>query len=609
MWIMRRLTTTSRILAVPVLLLLAFVAPSYASCISDACADEALIADARDAIQDSCGCTLAGKSRRIYARCAKRALKTASLPALTSISKACKKLILKCEKQSVCGDEDGVVCCKPKGDDGVVGSVEASADKCSNGQACSSAPHHYSVFDLCNDDGTCAGLRGLAGAGGGTQESCEQKRTAFEAGLPVPVPAAPGRYVVQLVNESSETIIAAANAAHRPNEPFKPVKPREGTWIMPPGGVLTVDIPQEWEHTIGAGAVGPIFWARTGCRYDEEHNLAQCETGNCSGIYDCSAANQTAPGPKALAEWTFNDVNGNCAPDVSVVDGVNLNMDIIPLGPRTEHKPDDPHWLDHSLTSCGGDLRDPAICPDPFALKRKDLSIFIQGSAGGDDIVACLSNCGLYKYPLEPPLDCAADPIADPKCFLWKSFCCVFPVDKPSPYDGPCTDISQCTQSGACWHNGVKQFCACRAINKEPDCPADVCTFPYTPEKPASQPPFGLCSEVTDKVGSYPDAHCIGDDTFHRVMPYGLTWPNDPETFFNDAHAYRVVFAPGGTSVPISASGPVGNCDDLPNAYGSKDAKHICRGVEGKLFGGARPKPASWDCKVTEATNGVLCRW
>jgi hypothetical protein len=48
----------------------------------------------------------------------------------------------------------------------------------------------------------------------GAEINCEKARAAFEASLPVPVPL-PGRYVVQLVNESDVTLLAAANAAHR----------------------------------------------------------------------------------------------------------------------------------------------------------------------------------------------------------------------------------------------------------------------------------------------------------------------------------------------------------------------------------------------------------
>ena len=217
--------------------------------------------------------------------------------------------------------------------------------------------------------------------------------------MPSPIP---GRYVVQLVNELSVTLLAGANAAHVAGQPPQSVLPREGTWILPPQGILTIDIPEAWEGTIPLGSLGPVLWARTGCRYSVEHNLAQCETGDCGGVYDCSKKDLTPPGPKALAEWTFKDENGNAAPDISVVDGINLTMDIVPLGTYspTPVGPVNPaFWLggpNLPLSRCGQDLR--ATCPAEFQLRRKDLTFFIAGSAGGDDVVGCFSNCGQYKF-------------------------------------------------------------------------------------------------------------------------------------------------------------------------------------------------------------------
>lgn len=234
-----------------------------------------------------------------------------------------------------------------------------------------------------NEDGTST----LPGVARGVEENCEADRQAFEASLPLPVPL-PGRYVVQLVNESDATLLAAANAAHRVNERPKPVLPREGTWILPPKGVLTIDIPEEWERTIPLGSLGPVLWARTGCRFDIAHNFAQCETGDCGGVYDCSKANATPPGPKSLAEWTFDDPNHNAAPDISVVDGVNLNMDIEPVGPHSDTAGpgvNPANWLGSAnlpLTKCGEDLR--AVCQEEFKLRRRDLTFFIAGSGGGE---------------------------------------------------------------------------------------------------------------------------------------------------------------------------------------------------------------------------------
>src|SRR4029453_3432419 len=262
----------------------------------------------------------------------------------------------------------------------------------------------------CGTTGTCAGVATTTTTTPPPTTTtrpplgCGAEREAFEASLPVPVPGTPERYVVQLVNETEVTMLVGADAAHRVNEPAFRVLPREGTWVIGPRGVLTVDIPQQWENTVGAGSLTPVFWPRTGCRYDIAHDTAQCETGDCGGFYDCSKANQTTTGPKSLFESVINDPanHGWSGPDVSVVDGVNINMDIQPLGPRTEHMPTESHWLDHPLVKCGGDQRDvPVWCPERVALRRRNLAnrMFIEGSPGGDDVVGCLSNCGRYKYP------------------------------------------------------------------------------------------------------------------------------------------------------------------------------------------------------------------
>jgi hypothetical protein len=102
-------------------------------------------------------------------------------------------------------------------------------------------------------------------------------------GTPPPPTPLPGQNVVQVVNSSSVTVLLAA---------FGPtvVEPREGTWVLPPNGTLTLDIPKEWQNTTASGSRGPRIWVRTGCRYDTTSGRAQCETGDCGGKYDCGKA-------------------------------------------------------------------------------------------------------------------------------------------------------------------------------------------------------------------------------------------------------------------------------------------------------------------------------
>ena len=434
---------------------------------------------------------------------------------------------------------------------------------------------------------------------------------------PVPVPL-PGQNVVQFYNQSPVTLLLGA---------FGPtaVEPREGTWELPPQQWLTLDIPVSWDYTIKQGSSGIRFWTRTGCRYDKESDIAQCETGDCGGKYNCSASHLAGVPPATLAEFCFG-----CAPltdppapqppspplpinlwDVSAVDGVNLSMDITPLGAYSAtnpYSPGDIFWCTFPNSVPGADLRGAnpqgkMYCPSDFQLRRSQLTTVIQGSPDG--VVACFSNCGKYEYPTAPPANCSA---SDPNCAAWRQYCCQAgnydPKTGEGDYGKPCSKDSDCADGDACWHRpGVQAVCACRGFIAGTSCPPDVCT---NENAPAAEPPFGHCSQTAAS-----DA-CIGDDTIHEVLHRAYTWPNDPQTYDCNAHSFRVTFAPGGTSVPITDSGAIELCSSLPAAYGYPTAKMLCSGVTGKVFAGARPPnvaPGVWDCNVTGATTGVLCRW
>ncbi len=417
---------------------------------------------------------------------------------------------------------------------------------------------------------------------------------------PVPVPL-PGQNVVQFYNQSSVTLLLGA---------FGPtaVEPREGTWELQPQQWLTLDIPVSWDYTIKQGASGVRFWARTGCRYDKDSDIAQCETGDCGGKYDCSASHLAGVAPATLAEFCFA-----CAPltDPPAVDGVNLSMDITPLGQYSAtnpYSPGDVFWCKFPNSVPSADLRGTSpqgqmYCPSAFQLKRSQLSTVIQGSTDG--VVACFSNCGKYEYPTAPDANC---PDSDPTCAAWRQYCCQAgnydPKTGEGEYGKPCSNDSDCSNGDACWHRpGVQAVCACRGFIAGTSCPPNVCT---NENAPAAEPPFGHCSQ-TAASGA-----CIGDDTAHHVLPRAYTWPNDPQTYDCNAHSFRVTFAPGGTSVPITDSGDIEPCGSLPPAYGYTTAKTLCSGVTGKVFAGARlptVAPGVWDCNVTGATTGVLCRW
>jgi hypothetical protein len=470
----------------------------------------------------------------------------------------------------------------------------------------------------------------IAAASGFSQEAGAQ-------GPPIPVPR-PGQSVVQFVNESTVTLLLGALGptgfgCQPPSQPGTPacpgdavagsVLPREGTWVLGPGAWLTVDIPLEWQKTQqksqgnpegGRLGPGPRFWARTGCRYEQAHNIAQCETGDWAGMYDAfqgPAMGQRLPygpqnggvpagiSPNTFTEWCFNCGNDFNYWDVSAVDGGDLSVDIQPLGAFSPHNPlapGDVWWCQTNNSIPGADLRAAAVCPDAFQLKRSQLSSYVAGSE--DHVVACFSNCGRYKYPIEPPQDCTD--ATDPRCSAWKRYCCTAGA---SEYDKECTSDADCSFGNACFENK----CTCRGWIVDPPCPESVCTN----QGPAGGvPDFGTCSAAAGPL------QCIGDDTVHRVLPRAFSWPNDPQTYDCDARIFRVTFAPGGTSVPITDASAVPQCgppapNTLPAAYDYARWFALCATprANGALYAGATLPPTDWQCAITSVADGVLCTW
>jgi hypothetical protein len=519
--------------------------------------------------------------------------------------------------------------------------------------------------------------------------------------LPVPAPSPGLHRVIQMVNCSNQTILGSADAAGRAPNPPVGVLPREKTWVMgkfgsanrpdgSPGNVLTIDVPLVWENTGPIKSTGPIIWARTGCRYDIASGRAQCETGGCGGLYDCSA-NKLGPSAGAtITEWTFFQEDPNRKglfldhPDISAVNGVNLNVDIEALGgdPFDPTGKGNPFWLAkaYPLTVHGEDLRSQCN-PSNFQVNRSDLTTQKTGiiasvivgndnkPLGGNGIVACLSNCARYEYPFVPPGKVGKDgqihaELCDPtnkasQCYRWKVFCTplggaydqlcpgqaqmanapLCNVTPPVPMAGgvvPIPPYKNGAFHGACWVRGIPSVpkpmprCSGDSFIKEADCPANICTHPFK-EDPSAQPPFGHCSDVdpTD-----PNA-CIGDDTIHQVMNKAYTWPNDPQTYVDNAPGYRIIFSPGGnpTTAPITPSTtPIPLCSSLPAIYDiGKWAlpKGLCSVPikQGAIFAVAHPPNCNplgpncnWACDLSNGSknppvlpgsgdDGVVCRW
>ncbi len=475
--------------------------------------------------------------------------------------------------------------------------------------------------------------------------------------LPVPQPIPPAIRVVQLVNCSDQTLLGAANAAASAGQPLTSVFPREGTWVMEPAGapnhgnILTIDIPPAWADTKPEGSIAPNLWARTGCRYDIAADKAQCETGGAGGVYDISKAHLGPPGATTITEWTFYQSSQSTTGgtyykdnfDISAVNGASITVDIQEVGGSAEDPgaPQNIFWLTNSrvtppnspMSVHGDDLRADDRCPAAFRLKRSELTtqgpyakeygfVILDDNGqpqGGDGTVACFSNCGKYKFPTEPLKACD---ISDPTCYNWKTFCAGDPSQYYPTNKTMCSTDADCPVNGACWVNPGSETdhrCVLRGFvhNAQGNCSPDICTFPYDYMNPytgildkSTQPPFGTCKHVDP---NNTDSLCIGDDTVHVVFPHAYTWPNDPQVYADDAPLYRIIFAPGGTTVPITPAGSIPACKDLPSIYGYASARPLCSIpiMDGAIFGIARTPPQPWSCNLGAGAgnDGVICRW
>lgn len=119
----------------------------------------------------------------------------------------------------------------------------------------------------------------------------------------------------KIVNKCRHTIwpglLSGANAPQLPTTGF----------ALKSGKSKTITIPKSWSGRM---------WGRTHCGRDSSGKLS-CLTGDCgSGMLQCAGSG--AKPPATLAEFTLNGTNGLDFYDVSLVDGYNLPMLVLPKG-------------------------------------------------------------------------------------------------------------------------------------------------------------------------------------------------------------------------------------------------------------------------------------
>ncbi|XP_074560806.1 thaumatin-like protein 1 [Curcuma longa] len=136
------------------------------------------------------------------------------------------------------------------------------------------------------------------------------------------------------------------------------------------GESRSLDAPSAWSGRL---------WGRTHCSTDSTGKFT-CGSGDCgSGAVECSGGG-AAP-PATLAEFTLDGSGGMDFFDVSLVDGYNLPMLVVPEGGSGGTC---------SSTGCLVDLN--ALCPS-------DLKVVLASSDGGSQGVACKSACEAFGTP------------------------------------------------------------------------------------------------------------------------------------------------------------------------------------------------------------------
>ncbi|GJY57445.1 thaumatin-like protein 1 [Tanacetum coccineum] len=153
----------------------------------------------------------------------------------------------------------------------------------------------------------------------------------------------------------------------------------------------TIDVPTPWSGRV---------WARFECSNDG--GSFHCNSGDCgSGQVGCNGAGGTPPA--TLAEFTIGGADGKDFFDVSLVDGFNLPLSIVPQDGCAP-------------TDCPADIN--AKCPSELAVKN--------GSGG---TIGCKSACEAFGTP---EYCCSGDHNTPDKCpptdYSRKSFSCSNPA-------------------------------------------------------------------------------------------------------------------------------------------------------------------------------------
>ncbi|CAA7022098.1 unnamed protein product [Microthlaspi erraticum] len=232
-------------------------------------------------------------------------------------------------------------------------------------------------------------------------------------------------------------------------------------------GDVTTNFPEPSGFTLNTGESRSIsipygwagrLWARTLCNTT---GAFTCVTGNCgSSTIECSDAGSIRPA--TVAEFTLNGPGNLDSYDVSLVDGFNVPMTIIPrLGK--------PGVGNCTVTGCPTDLN--AVCPDRLKVPAE-----VGGAA-----VACMSACVLSGKPE----DCCSGAFGTP--------------DTCKPSNSSAFFKKACPRAYSYAYEAGTNTYTC----SDADYLITLCAHTYSPSPPrSSQPDFNSVSTASSLAAS-----------------------------------------------------------------------------------------------------------
>lgn len=183
------------------------------------------------------------------------------------------------------------------------------------------------------------------------------------------------RYMVEfiVINRSKETVYLGATVGRGPDPGGVKLLPKHGYRLWMPKGCSF------------------RLWARTGCeKFRSSPQAASkgygCETGDCSSLLNCGPVGGVPP--VTIAEFTTGGGGGQTFYDVSVVDGFNFPIQIVPdrstIGEMPSNQSPNTEKYYCGTSGCTSNLN--KSCPVPLQVVSENTG----------EVVACKSACAAF---------------------------------------------------------------------------------------------------------------------------------------------------------------------------------------------------------------------